>query len=131
MAQSHFNASRRGFLTALAAGATLHRQRFLNAAETDPILARVLANTISIDMHSHVAIAFGKPNAPLPQFDLPGEMKRTGFSAVIQTYEVDSVPAGPGEDYKHNLEALGFEDRLIAATHVKRALTLKDLETAH
>ena len=47
MAQSHFNASRRGFLTALAAGAALHRPHFLNAAETDPRLAQVLANTIS------------------------------------------------------------------------------------
>ena len=131
MAQSHLNASRRNFLTALAAGATLHGQRFLTAAETDPRLARVLADTISIDMHSHVGIPFGKPNAPLPQFDLPGEMKRTGFSAVIQTYEVDSVPAAPGEDYKHNLEALGFEDRLLAASYVSRALTLKDLETGH
>jgi len=131
MALSHFNASRRRFLTALVASATLHRQRFLNAAETDPRLARVLANTISIDMHSHVGIPFGKPNAPLPQFDLPGEMKRAGFSAVIQTYEVDSVPAAPGEDYKHNLEALGFEDRLLAASHMSRALTLKDLETGH
>ena len=35
MAQSHFNASRRRFLTALVAGATLHRQRFLTATETD------------------------------------------------------------------------------------------------
>src|ERR1700733_10477422 len=131
MAQSHFNTSRRRFLRAPAAGSTLHRQHFLNAAETDPRLARVLANTISIDMHSHVGIPFGKPNAPLSQFDLPGEMKRTGFSAVIQTYEVDSVHAGPGEDYSHNLEALNFEDRLLAASHVSRALTLKDLETGH
>ena len=30
---------------ALAAGVTLHRQRFLNAAETDPRLARVLAGS--------------------------------------------------------------------------------------
>ena len=92
--------SRRGFLTTLAAGSTLLRPRSLNAAETDPRLAQVLASTISIDLHSHVGIPFGKPNAPLPQFDLPGEMKRTGFSAVIQTYEVDSVPAAPGEDYQ-------------------------------
>ena len=83
MALSHFIPSRRGFLAALVSTVTLHQPRFLNAAETDPRLARVLANTISIDMHSHVGIPFGKPNAPLPQFDLPGEMKRTGFSAVI------------------------------------------------
>ena len=102
MAISHLNSSRRGFLTTIAAGSAL-LPRSLRAAE-DPRLAQVLARTISIDLHSHVGIPFGQPNAPLPRFDLPGEMKRTGFSAVIQTYEVDSVPAGPGEDYKHNLE---------------------------
>jgi membrane dipeptidase len=129
MALSHLNSSRRRFLAAVATGTTL-LPRSLRAAE-DPRLAQVLARTISIDLHSHVGIPFGQPNAPLPRFDLPGEMKRTGFSAVIQTYEVDSVPAGPGEDYKHNLEALDFEDRLLAAAHVSRALNLKDLETGH
>src|SRR5580704_3406954 len=112
--------SRRGFLTTLAAGSTLLCSRSLDA-QADTRLAQVLERTISIDLHSHVGIPFGKPNAPLPRFDLPGEMKRTGFSAVIQTYEVDSVPAAAGEDYRHNLEALDFEDRLLAASHVSRA----------
>jgi hypothetical protein len=119
-----------GFLTTLAAGYTILCSRSLDA-QPDARLAQVLGRTISIDLHSHVGIPFGKANAPLPKFDLPGEMKRTGFSAVIQTYEVDSVPAAPGGDYDHNLEALGFEDRLLAASHVSRALTLKDLETGH
>src|SRR3984885_297584 len=125
------NPSRRGFLTTLAAGSALLRPRSLSADQTDSRLAQVLGRTISIDLHSHVGIPFGKPNAPLPPFDLPAEMKRTGFSAVIQTYEVDSVPAGLGEDYRHNLEALDFEDRLLAASHISRALTLKDLEAGH
>jgi membrane dipeptidase len=130
MTISPVNPSRRSFLTTLASVSTLH-PRSLHAAPSDPRLAQLLSRTISIDLHSHVGIPFGKPNAPLPPFDLPGEMKRTGFSAVIQTYEVDSVPAGPGDDYRHNLEALDFEDRLLAASHVRRALTLQDLETAH
>jgi membrane dipeptidase len=121
----------RGFLTTLAAGTSLLCPRSWDAAEPDLRLAELLARTIAIDMHNHVGIPFGKPNAPLPRFDLPGEMKRAGFSVVIQTYEVDSVPAGPGEDYRHNLEALDFEDRLLAVSHVSRALTLNDLETAH
>ena len=131
MAILQVNPSRRGFLRTLAAGSTLLCPRSLNAAQADPRLAQVLRRTISIDLHSHVGIPFGKPNAPLPRFDLPGEMKRTGFSAVIQTYEVDSVPAVSGEDYSHNREALDFEDRLLAASQVSRALTLKDLETGH
>jgi membrane dipeptidase len=131
MAILQVHPSRRAFLTKLAAGSTLLYPRSLEAAEPDPRLTQVVARTISIDLHSHVGIPFGKSNAPLPRFDLPGEMKRTGFSAVIQTYEVDSVSAGPGEDYRHNLEALDFEDRLLAASHVTRAFTLKDLETGH
>ena len=123
----HSNASRRGFLAIAAGTATM-----LRAAEPDSRLAQLLARTISVDMHSHVGIPFGVPNAPLPKFDLPREMKRTGFSAVIQTWEVDSVPAGePRTDYTHFHEALDFEDRLLAATRVKRAFTLRDLETAH
>ena len=131
MAILKVNPSRRNFLSTLAAGSTLLRRGSLDAAEPDPRLAQVLGRTISIDLHSHVGIPFGNPRAQLPQFDLPAEMKRTGFSAVIQTYEVDSVPAGPGEDYSHNLEALDFEDRLLADSHVSRAFTLKDLETGH
>ncbi len=131
MAILQVNRSRRDFLSMLAAGSAVLSRRSLDAAEPDPRLTQVLQRTISIDLHSHVGIPFGKPNAPLPPFDLPGEMKRTGFSAVIQTYEVDSVPAGPNEDYRHNLEALDFEDRLLAASHVSRALTLKDLEAGH
>jgi membrane dipeptidase len=131
MAILRVNPSRRDLLTTLAAGSTLLRPRSLDAAEADSRLAQVLGRTIAIDLHSHVGIPFGKPNAPLPRFDLPGEMKRARFSAVIQTYEVDSVPAGPGADYRHNLEALDFEDRLLKASHVSRALTLKDLETGH
>lgn len=44
---------------------------------------------------------------------------------------MDSVPAAPGEDYTHNLEAPDFEDRLLAASPITRALTLQDLETGH
>jgi membrane dipeptidase len=131
MAILRVNPSRRGFLTTLAAGSAIFCPRPVDAEETDPRLAKVLSRTISIDLHSHVGIPFGKPKDPLPNFDLPGEMKRTGFSAVIQTYEVDSVPASAGDDYSHNLEALDFEDRLLEASHVRRALTLKDLETGH
>lgn len=126
------NSSRREFLSVAASSASGLLIAPLRAAEPDSRLAGVLARTISVDLHSHVGIPFGKPNAALPQFDLPGEMKRTGFSAVVQTWEVDSVPpSATGQEYIHFHEALDFEDRLLAATKVKRALTLRDLEAAH
>jgi membrane dipeptidase len=132
MAPPRSRSSRREFLATLAAGsATLLRPHSLLAADADPRLAQLLASTIAVDMHSHVGIPFGKANPPLHQFDFIGEMKRTGFSAVIQTYEVDSVSASPGEDYTHNIQALDYEDRLLAATGVRRALTLDDVQSAH
>jgi membrane dipeptidase len=132
MMPSRSHSSRREFVATLtgASAALIHSQS-LFSAEPDPRLAKVLADTIAVDMHSHVGIPFGRPNAPLSRFDIAGELKRTGFTTVIQTYEVDSVRAGPGEDYTHNLEALDFEDRLLAAGRVGRALSLKELKNAH
>lgn len=130
MTTSPSPSSRRGFLATLSGASALLAARPLRAAETDTRLAQVLARTISVDLHSHVGVPFSG-SSPVPEFDLPGEMRRTGFSAVIQTWEVDSVPAEPGQDYDHFHQALDFEDRLLAAAKVSRALTLKDLETAH
>ncbi len=86
-------------------------------------------------MHSHVQIPFAKNPAdarPDPDIDLAGEMKRSGFSAICQTYNLDTVvTAQPGEYYRYYLQSLAFEDRLLAKNHMRRALNLKDLQTAH
>jgi membrane dipeptidase len=130
------NPSRRDFLTALAGtGGAMLLGPHLQAAEADPRVVRIVSGTIAVDMHSHVQIPFVKDQAkaaPDPDIDLAGEMRRSGFSAICQTYNIDSVvsrEAGPY--YKYNLQALGFEDRLLAHNHMRRALSLKDLQTAH
>jgi membrane dipeptidase len=137
MARQQSNSSRREFLTALAGtgGAMLLGPLQLRSAELDPRAAQIVSRTIAIDMHSHVQIPFVKDPAvarPDPDIDLAGEMKRSGFSAICQTYNVDAVVSQePGEYYRYYLQSLAFEDRLLARNHMRRALNLKDLETAH
>jgi membrane dipeptidase len=136
MGRHQSNPSRREFLTALAGtgGAMLLGSHQLRAAEVDPRVAQIVSRTIAIDMHSHVQIRFVKDPAdasPDPEIDLAGEMKRSGFSAVCQTYNVDTGGNEASGYYKYNVQALAFEDRLLARNHMRRALNMKDLQTAH
>lgn len=137
MGRYQSNPSRRDFLTALAgvSAATVLGANRLRAAEVDPRVAQIVSRTIGIDMHSHVPIRFVKDPAdakPDPDIDLAGEIKRSGFSAVCQTYAVDNLlNQEEGGYYKQNLQGLAFEDRLLARNHMRRALTMKDLQTAH
>jgi membrane dipeptidase len=86
-------------------------------------------------MHSHVQIPFLRDRAVAkqdPDIDLAGELKRSGLSAICQTYNLDTVVTQePGEYYRYYLESLAFEDRLLARNQMRRALSVKDLQTAH
>ena len=111
--QSH--SSRRKFLTALAGtgGAILLTPRQLRSAELDPRVAQIVSRTIAVDMNSHVQIRFVKDPAdakPDPDIDLAGEMKRSGFSAVCETYNLDVGRAEAGDYYRYSLQALTIED---------------------
>lgn len=128
--------SRRRFLAGAAAGtALLHGTPPLQAAEADPRIARILAGTVTVDMHSHVRPRYVRDPAdarPDPAIDLAGEVRRSGFAALCQTYDVDTTGKQPAGVYPaFNRIALDFEDRLLDRNHMRRALTLKDLESAH
>jgi membrane dipeptidase len=75
----------------------------LRSAEVDPRVTQIVSRTIGVDMHSHVQIPFVKNPAdarPDPDIDLAGERKRSGFSAVCQTYNLDTAAnAQTGEYY--------------------------------
>jgi membrane dipeptidase len=137
MANHQLDPSRRAFLAALAgtSGAMLLGPSQLLAAEVDPRVARIIASTISVDMHNHLPIKFVKDatdSRPDPGIDLPDEIRRSGFTAICQTFAVDNlVNKEPGGYYKQYLQGMAFEDKLLANNHMRRALTMKDLETAH
>jgi len=137
MGRHQSNPSRREFLTALAGagGATLAGSDRLGSAEVDPRVAQIVSRTIAVDMHNHVQIPYVRIPShakPDPHFDLAGEIKRSGFSAIVETYPVDDLwTTERDEHYKYHLQALAFEDRLLARNHMRRALNMKDLRTAH
>ena len=137
MGRHQSNPSRREFLTALAVtgGAMLVGPEQLRSAEVDPRAAQIVSGTIAVDMHNHLPIRYVKDPAdarPDSDVDLAGEIKRSGFSTICQTYAVDSlVTREAGEYYEFHLQALAFEDRLLASNHMRRALNMKDLQTAH
>jgi membrane dipeptidase len=131
------NPSRRDFLTTFAGtgcAMLLDSNRVL-AAEADPRVAQIVSKTIAVDMHSHVQIRYGNDPADAKldlDIDLADEVKRSGFSAICETYAVDNIVVSEvGGYYNLQLQGLAFEDRLLARNQMKRALNMKDLQTAH
>src|SRR6185312_11995620 len=102
----------------------------------DPRVAKVVADTLSVDMHNHAyqaPFANGAANAkPDPAVDLNGAMKKAGLSAVCFTYCVDSDRSPkPGDLYQYHLQCLDYIDRVLAQNGMRRALTILDLKAAH
>jgi membrane dipeptidase len=99
----------------------------------DPRVRQIVSGMIAIDMHSHVQIPFARENVlakPDADADLIGEMRRAGFSAICQTYNLDALPAKrAGDYYNYYLQAMAFEDRLLAHNHMRRALDVSDLQS--
>jgi membrane dipeptidase len=144
----NLNPSRRAFLTtaAGAGGAMLLGPAWLNAAgdEVDPRVAQVLLGTIGVDMHNHVYPAGTEPHprqAPPrraedqpqgPELSLPDELKRSGLTAVCASFVLDFTPIDkPGEARNNFLIWLGAIDAQLEKGHIRRALNLRDLRSAH
>ena len=119
---------------------------WLNAAgdEVDPRVAQVLLGTIGVDMHNHVYPAGTEPHprqAPPrraedqpqgPELSLPDELKRSGLTAVCASFVLDFTPIDkPGEARNNFLIWLGAIDAQLEKGHIRRALNLRDLRSAH
>ncbi len=121
--------SRRQFLAsaALAAGAATLRSAW--AADTvDPRVAGIVAKTIGIDTHNHVDVPLTVGEAPGPDIDLAGDMKRSGLSAICMAFVTDYQP---GDAYDRFLKGLAAMDRQLERNKMKRALTPADICAAH
>jgi membrane dipeptidase len=99
-------------------------------------VARIVRETIGIDMHNHVHMVFaglGGQAGPDPGPLLASQINRSGFSAICQTYAVDAETLStiPGEYADHYRQGLDYEDRVLARNHLQRALNLTELRAAH
>jgi membrane dipeptidase len=140
--------SRRELLTTAvgAGGAVLLGPAWLKAAGdgVDPRAAQVISKTIGIDMHNHVHPAGtesrpqqGPPRRQEGQQQTSGlsmaeEIQQSGLTAVCASFELDFAPGNkPGDaldNFFHWLTALDGE---LEKAHMRRALNLKDVQTAH
>jgi membrane dipeptidase len=107
----------------------------------DPRVVKVMAGTIGVDMHSHV-YPLGtdtRPQGPAPQQEPQGpelslgqELKRSGLTAVCASFVLDFAPnIKPGDARENYLRWLSAIDGELKKGSMRRALTLKDLQTAH
>ena len=126
--------SRRHFLQGLTATAILTKLQPAARAfdEVDPKVSAIVASTIGIDTHNHIDVPLTTDAVPGPTLDLPGEMKRSGLSAICMTFALDYQRLqNPGEAYERFKNGLTSMDQQLERNHMKRALNLADLRAAH
>lgn len=127
--------SRRGFIGAVAGtgGALmLHPWSAWSAGKPDPRVAQIVAATIGVDTHNHIDVPNIAAEAPGPDIDLAGEMRKSGFSAICATFAVDYQKLGrPGEHYERYVSALDSMDQQLKKNGIKRSLDLADIRAAH
>jgi membrane dipeptidase len=106
--------------------------------------AQVLADQVSVDVHSH-----GGPTGITSKASPSGELARGMRAGRIAIVCLADVPDGlilgrnannvltvvrqpaPGQLYRHHLDRLAWVDELVARHGVRRALTVADLRAAH
>src|ERR1700733_5515563 len=131
-------------------GSSLSGREFLTTGvdavgEVDARVAKVVSGIIGIDMHNHVYPAGTEPHPQPPPGQAPRqeepqgpglalaeELKQSGLTAVCASFVMDFAPnVKPGDARDKFLRWLTAVDAELEKGHIRRALTLKDLEAAH
>jgi membrane dipeptidase len=110
--------------------------------DLDPRVPALLAETVSVDLHTHAA---GAGHARTPRFDLADHMRRGRLSAVCLCHSADGPvirrsPGGgrirqyrepaPGELHAFTEQRLAFMDAMVSQHGMTRVLSPADLEQA-
>jgi membrane dipeptidase len=154
LTNNHSNSSRRDFLrtTAGACSSLLIDSATwnANAQAIDPRVAQVLSKTIGVDMHNHVYPAGTEPHPQRgpqgggtqagspppdqqqgPELSLVDELKQSGLTAVCASFVLDFAHnEKPGDARTNLLHWLDAVDVQLEKGHIRRALTLNDLQAA-
>jgi len=127
--------SRRRFINTLTGAGTALALSPLVAwtiADIDPRVAKIIANTIGVDTHNHIDVPLTAAEAPGPDIDLAGELKKSGLSAICMTFALDYQRLDKaGEAYERFLNGLAVMDQQLAKNNMKRALNMADLTRAY
>ena len=100
------NWSRRKFVEQVAgAGAVFLLNPFISLAgnEKDDKVKKIIAKTIGIDAHNHMDVPFSSEQFKKQKYDLAGEMKTSGLTAICMTFCVDRQPCSSGTQFPVDL----------------------------
>lgn len=127
--------SRRKFIYNLSAASALLmvRPEFTFANDTkETQIARIIAKTIGIDTHNHIDVPFNIEEFKNQNYDLAGEITKSGLAAICMTFCVDRPNlTKEGEAYQRFLTSLDEMDALLKKNNITRALKFSDLKKAH
>jgi len=100
--------------------------------EIDPRVAKIVAGSIGIDTHNHVDVPFKTQDLVSQQYNLAGELKKSGLAAICMTFQVDR-PAltKDGEAFERFTNSLDEMDTILTDNVMSRALNFSDLKKAH
>jgi membrane dipeptidase len=125
--------TRRKFVwTFTIAGAALVFNPFTALADDkDQRIKKIVARTIGIDTHNHMDMPFRIDEFKSQHYDLAGELKMSGLTAICMTFSVDRPKLNnEGEAYERFLANLDEMDEVLKASNLTRALSFADLKNA-
>jgi membrane dipeptidase len=113
-------------------GAAIWSQPFtFSNTDDSKELDRVVAKTFGIDTHNHVDVPFLASEFLGQNYDLAGELKRSGLGTICLTFSVDRpLLKNPGEAYDRFSTIMQEIDQLLHINQITRALTLADIHSA-
>ncbi len=129
------NHSRRIFLTRLStAGIALALNPISSWAveEQDPKIKNIVTRIMGIDAHNHMDLPFNKAEFKGQKYELAGELKNSGFTAIAMTFCVDR-PAltKEGEAWERFITTLDEMDEILKENGLTRVLKAADLKEAY
>lgn len=122
---------RRFMITSTTIGASLLLNPFSSWAESESEVAKIVSGTIGVDTHNHLDVPFTDESFLAKQYDLSGELKKSGLSAICMTFQVDRPNlTRPEEAYERFISSLDKMDEILKENNLKRALNLSELKAA-
>lgn len=124
--------SRRKFIvTITGAGTAMMLTPLLLRAqnEYDSRVDKIVAKTMGIGTHNHIDVPFNKEVFAGQKYDLAGEMKKSGLTAICMTFCVDRPElTKTGEAYERFIICLDEMDELLKANNMTRTFSFSDLK---
>lgn len=126
--------SRRTFIAQVSgAGAALLLKPVSSWADADPRdkVKSIVAKSIGIDTHNHLDVPFQLEQFNQQAYDLGGELKASGLTAICMTFCVDRPNlTKEGEAYDRFLISLDEMDKILLNNKLTRALHYADIKRA-